>query len=78
MMRIVESRLEDLVRGVAFGFFPDQAGSVREVEDLSDGQRSLFHIALTAATLESERGVPRVILLDFLRHNPARSVQAIF
>jgi putative ATP-dependent endonuclease of OLD family len=57
MLRLVESRLEDLVRRAEFGFFPDEAGKVREVEDLSDGQRSLFHIALTAATLETERDV---------------------
>lgn len=56
-LRLVESRLEDLVRRAEFGFFPDEAGRVREVEDLSDGQRSLFHIALTAATLETERDV---------------------
>lgn len=57
MLRLVEGRLEDLVRRAEFGFFPDEAGKVREVEDLSDGQRSLFHIALTAATLETERDV---------------------
>ena len=57
MLRLVESRLEDLVRRAEFGFFPDEAGRVREVEDLSDGQCSLFHIALTAATLETERDV---------------------
>lgn len=57
MLRLVESRLEDLVRRAEFGFFPDEAGKVREVEDLSDGQRSLLHIALTAATLETERDV---------------------
>lgn len=55
MLRLVEGRLEDLVRRAEFGFFPDEAGKVRELEDLSDGQRSLFHIALTAATLETER-----------------------
>ena len=57
MLRLVESRLEDLVRRAEFGFFPDEAGKVREIEDLSDGQQSLFHIALTAATLETERDV---------------------
>lgn len=57
MLRLVESRFEDLVRRAEFGFFPDEAGRMREIEDLSDGQRSLFHIALTAATLETERDV---------------------
>ncbi len=64
MLRLVEGRLEDLVRRAEFGFFPDEAGKVRAVEDLSDGQRSLFHIALTAATLETERDVLALAPLD--------------
>src|SRR5690606_26516798 len=40
-----------------FTFFPDEAGQERALVDLSDGQRSLFHIALTATTLEAERDV---------------------
>lgn len=64
ILRLVESRLEDLVRRAEFGFFPDEAGKVREIEDLSDGQRSLFHIALTAATLETERDVLALAPLD--------------
>jgi putative ATP-dependent endonuclease of OLD family len=55
MLRLVDSRLEDLVRRAEFAFFPDEAGKLRDMDDLSDGQRSLFHIALTAATLETER-----------------------
>lgn len=55
VLRLVESRLEDLVRRAEFVFFPDAAGQARPLSDLSDGQRSLFHIALTAATLEIER-----------------------
>ena len=55
LLRLVESRLADLVRRAEFAFFPDEAGQVRPLDDLSDGQRSLFHIALTAATLEIER-----------------------
>lgn len=55
VLRLVESRLEDLVRRAEFVFFPDAAGQPRPLSDLSDGQRSLFHIALTAATLEIER-----------------------
>lgn len=57
LLRLVESRLQDLVRRAEFAFFPDEAGRVRDIADLSDGQRSLFHIALTAATLEIERDV---------------------
>lgn len=57
LLRLVEGRLEDLVRRAEFAFFPDEAGQPRDIRDLSDGQRSLFHIALTAATLEIERDV---------------------
>jgi len=57
VLRLVESRLEDLVRNAEFAFFPDEAGQERALADLSDGQRSLFHIALTAATLEVEKDV---------------------
>lgn len=55
VLRLVESRLDDLVRRAEFAFYPDEAQQIRKLEDLSDGQRSLFHIALTAATLEIER-----------------------
>jgi AAA domain, putative AbiEii toxin, Type IV TA system len=36
-------------------FRPDEEGRDRGIDDLSDGQRSLFHIAMTAATLDVER-----------------------
>ncbi len=55
ILRLVESRFEEFVRRADFAFFPDEAGQERPLADLSDGQRSLFHIALTAATLEVER-----------------------
>lgn len=54
-LRLIDSTLEDLVRRAEFVFFPDEAGQARSLDDLSDGQRSLFHIALTAAVLEIER-----------------------
>ncbi|WP_111745681.1 ATP-dependent nuclease [Salinisphaera orenii] len=55
VLRLVESRFEKLVRKAEFAFSPDEAGQERPIADLSDGQRSLFHIALTAATLEVEK-----------------------
>lgn len=55
VLRLVENRFEELVRKAEFAFYPDEAGQERDLADLSDGQRSLFHIALTAATLEVER-----------------------
>ncbi len=54
-LRLIESRIEELVRRAEFVFHPDEAGRDRSLADLSDGQRSLFHIALTAATLETEQ-----------------------
>lgn len=54
-LRLIESRIEELVRRAEFIFQPDEAGRNRILADLSDGQRSLFHIALTAATLEAEQ-----------------------
>ena len=54
-LRLLENRLEDLVRQAEFVFLPDASGQARNLYELSDGQRSLFHIALTAATLEIER-----------------------
>ncbi|MDA8170651.1 MAG: AAA family ATPase [Nitrospiraceae bacterium] len=56
-LRLIESRFEDLVRKAEFAFFPDEAGQERALAELSDGQRSLFHITLTAATLEVEKAV---------------------
>ncbi len=51
----METKFEELVRRAEFAFSPDEAGQERALADLSDGQRSLFHIALTAATLEVEQ-----------------------
>jgi putative ATP-dependent endonuclease of the OLD family len=57
VLRLVESRFEELVRKAEFALSPDEAGQERSLADLSDGQRSLFHIALMAATLEVEKDV---------------------
>ena len=54
ILRLIESRFEAFVRKADFAFYPDEARQERALADLSDGQRSLFHIALTAATLEVE------------------------
>lgn len=54
-LRLVESDFHDLLGQADFALFPDEAGREKSVAQLSDGQRSLFHIALTAATLETER-----------------------
>lgn len=54
-LRLIENRFEELVRKAEFTFTPDEEGQERHLSELSDGQRSLFHIALTAATLRLER-----------------------
>jgi predicted ATPase len=54
-LQLVESRLEDLLNRAEFAFTPTKGSGVHRLDDFSDGQRSLFHIALTAATLEIER-----------------------
>lgn len=54
-LRLVESDFHELLGQADFALYPDEAGNEKPVTQLSDGQRSLFHIALTAATLETER-----------------------
>ncbi len=55
VFRLIEDRFENLIRQTEIRFRPDEAGLERELSRLSDGQKSIFHIALTAATLEVER-----------------------
>jgi len=55
VIRLIESRFETLVRNAEVRFQPAPEGAERELDRLSDGQRSLFQIALTAATLEIEQ-----------------------
>lgn len=54
-IRLLDSSFQQLIREAEFIFSPDEAGNERPVSALSDGQRSLFHLALTASTLEAER-----------------------
>jgi putative ATP-dependent endonuclease of the OLD family len=55
VLRLVENRFEVVVRQAEVKFQPDEAGLERDLDELSDGQKSLFQIALTAATLEVEK-----------------------
>lgn len=52
--RPVDPRFQEFIRKVTVVFHPDESGDDRGLEDLSDGQRSLFHMAITAATLDVE------------------------
>lgn len=57
ILRLIDSRFDELVRKAQLAFTPDEEGKERALGELSDGQRSLFHIALTATTLEVEKDV---------------------
>ena len=54
LFRPVDPRFQEFIRKVAVVFHPDEFGRDRSIEDLSDGQRSLFYLAMTAATLDVE------------------------
>lgn len=56
-LRPVEPKFEDLVRKIGVSFSPDEAGREAGIDDLSDGQRSLFHVALTTAILDVEAAI---------------------
>ncbi|WP_457492385.1 ATP-dependent nuclease [Tardiphaga sp. P5_C7] len=56
-LRPIDLRFEEFVRKVEVIFMPDEAGRPRSITELSDGQRSLFHISLTAATLDIEEKI---------------------
>lgn len=57
LFRPVDLRFQEFMRKVEVVFHPDEAGRERALEDLSDGQRSLFHLAMTAATLDVESNI---------------------
>jgi putative ATP-dependent endonuclease of OLD family len=55
--RPVDLRFHEFIRKVEVTFRPDEAGRERALNDLSDGQRSLFHLAMTAAILDVESSI---------------------
>ncbi len=57
LFRPIDLRFQEFIRKVEVVFRPDEAGRERALEDLSDGQRSLFHLAMTAATLDVEANI---------------------
>jgi putative ATP-dependent endonuclease of the OLD family len=57
ILRPLDLRFEEFIRKVEVVFHPDEAGRERGLDELSDGQRSLFHLAMTAATLDVEAGI---------------------
>ncbi|WP_418139035.1 ATP-dependent endonuclease [Marinomonas sp. RS-M-Aa-14] len=52
--RPVDLRFEEFIRKVEVLLHPDESGRDRSIGELSDGQSSLFHIAMTSATLDVE------------------------
>jgi putative ATP-dependent endonuclease of the OLD family len=57
ILRPLDLRFPEFVRKVEVIFRSDEAGRDRALDDLSDGQRSLFHLAMTAATLDVEQRI---------------------
>ncbi|MGU3559462.1 ATP-dependent nuclease [Methylobacterium radiotolerans] len=57
VFRPVDLRFQEFIRKVEVVFHPDEEGRDRSLEDLSDGQRSLFHLAMTAAALDVEERI---------------------
>jgi hypothetical protein len=55
--RPLDLRFQEFIRKVDIIFHPDESGRDRSLEDLSDGQRSLFHLAMAAATLDIEKNI---------------------
>lgn len=53
----VDLRFEEFVRKVEVLLHPDESGRDRSIDELSDGQSSLFHIAMTSATLDVENEI---------------------
>lgn len=56
-LRLLDDDFDQLVRNTELIFEPDPTGRARPARMLSDGQRSLLHLALTAATLDVEAEV---------------------
>jgi len=57
IFRPIDLRFQEFIRKVEVVFHPDEAGRERALDDLSDGQRSLFHLAMTASTLDVEASI---------------------
>jgi putative ATP-dependent endonuclease of the OLD family len=53
----IDGRFDEFVKRIGVSFHPDESGKSRALEELSDGQRSIFHLAMTAATLDVETDI---------------------
>ena len=57
ILRLIDRSFGEVMRKADFAFSPNEEGREKPVSELSDGQRSLFHVALTAAVLEIEAAI---------------------
>lgn len=57
VFRPIDTRIQEFIGHVEVVFKPGEDGRDRDVRELSDGQRSLFHLALTAAALDTEAAI---------------------
>lgn len=76
----IESDIDQLVGSTGLTFEPDPASTSRPAHLLSDGQRSLLHLALTTATLDLESKIENEPMTGFDRDSafiPALTVLAI-
>lgn len=58
-IRPIANRIEDLIGQVEAAFSPTPGGREQGVDKLSDGQKSLFYLALTAMVFEMHRKLAR-------------------
>lgn len=56
-LRLLDGELDQMVGNSELVFEPDHGGRARSARLLSDGQRSLLHLAMAAATLDVETAV---------------------
>lgn len=64
--RPLDRRFEDFIRKVELVLQHDEQGNDRGLSHLSDGQRSMLHIAMTAAVLDLEAELAKTPSTDFV------------
>ncbi len=70
VFRPIDLLFEQFVSKVEVLLHPDESGRDRSISELSDGQSSLFHIAMTAATLDVEAEIlAQPVHPDFIGDN---------
>ena len=78
--RPIDQRFEEFIRRVEVSFEPGEAGRALELAELGDGQRSLFHIAMTLAAIDVEARIRAKEAGGFINdriHPPALTLVAV-